>query len=119
MEENILNKIKTKLEELNIPVCYGIAKKKDVQDAEEFIVFGRVGININQQITARTRRFEVVIVSKDWVSDELIADVVAKAKEAGLKVSNNTDAEISYQTKNDTAYELVSIPFIKLERVDF
>ncbi|MFQ6932327.1 MAG: hypothetical protein ACLRR3_15450 [Eubacterium sp.] len=117
-KENLLKNIRGKLEELNIPVYYGIADSS-VKDKSEFIVFGRTDINVNQNATAHTRHFEVVIVSKDWVADELISQVVAKAKEVGLRVSTNTDIGIDYEQKNDVPYELVSIPFKYVERVDY
>ena len=108
-KENLLKNIRGKLEELNIPVYYGIADSS-VKDKSEFIVFGR---------TAHIRNFAFVIVSKDWIADELISQVVAKAKEAGLRVSTNTDIGIDYEQKNDVPYELVSIPFKYVERVDY
>lgn len=112
---DILTELKQQLETLNIPVCYGVADNKAVKSGE-YIVFGRNKISVNQNNTAHTKRFEIVLVAENWVTENRIVEVIQCAKKVGLKVSKSTDIEIEYLSKNDLSYELVSIPFFKAEK---
>lgn len=112
---DILTELKEQLETLGIPVYYGAGDSKALQN-NEFIIFGRTKIDVNQSNTAHTKRFEVLIVAENWVTEQRIQDVIKCAKAAGLRISKSSEINIDYQTKNDLSYELVSIPFFKAEK---
>ncbi len=104
-----LSKIKKQLEELNIKVYYGSAEKES-KDLNEYIVFGRDKIQLNNSKMSTTDYYEVVIISENWIAEGFIDEVIKTLKKIGLNQATN-DVDFTYTVKNDSSYEIASIKF--------
>ncbi len=104
-----LEKIKKKLEELNIKVYYGSAEKSS-KDLKEYIVFGRDKIKLNDSKMSTTDYYDVVIVVEGWIAEGFVDEVIEALSEIGIKKSKE-DIDFKYLVRNDISYEIASVKF--------
>lgn len=104
-----LEKIKNKLEELNIKVYYGSAEKSS-KDLKEYIVFGRDKIKLNDSKMSTTDYYDVVIVAEGWIAEGFVDEVIEALSEIGIKKSKE-DIDFKYLVRNDISYEIASVKF--------
>ncbi|WP_302626808.1 hypothetical protein [uncultured Eubacterium sp.] len=111
--ETILESLSKKLKETELEVFYGIADGDN--NLAKYIVYGRDTIVINENKLGFTDKYEVVIVCENYISQELIDDVIEKVEQCGLRLSNE-NMEFSYFEKKDIVMELLRIKFIRARR---
>ena len=104
-----LEKIKKKLEELNIKVYYGSAEKSS-KDLKEYIVFGRDKIKLNDSKMSTTDYYDVVIVVEGRIAEGFVDEVIEALSEIGIKKSKE-DIDFKYLVRNDISYEIASVKF--------
>lgn len=111
--ETILESLNKKLKETELEVFYGIADGDD--NLTNYIVHGRDSIVADKNKLGFTDKYEVIIVCENYISQELIDDVIEKVEQCGLRLSNE-DMEFSYFEKKDIVTELLRIKFTRARR---
>ena len=111
----ILNDIKTKLEEIDENVFYGMADDSMKETFWNYIVFNRTVMKHSQNRTGSSDYYAVHIIRENFIPEGLAHEVIAKMQEIdGMKVSL-ADAQYSYVQKPNTniVVEMLSLEFVK------
>ena len=114
----ILDKIQSKLLELDQNVFYGAADNSLRETLWNYIVFNRKPTKISVNQTSYTYYFSVNIIRENYIPEGLDLEVIKKMKEVpGMKLAG-TDMEYNYIKKpnTNTVVEMLSIDFIKTEK---
>ncbi len=115
----ILDVIKEKLMEIDKQVYYGMADRSIKESLWNYIVFDRKIVRPNQNKTGFSYYFSVHIVREEYIPEGLDMQVIKKMQEIpGIKLAG-TDMEYIYEVKpkTDTVVEMLSIDFVKAEKV--
>ena len=115
----ILDDIKTKLEEIDPHVFYGMVKRTMRESLWNYIVFDRRIMRASENKTGYTDYYRVHIIREGWIPEGLAEEVIEKMKEVtGMKPAK-TDMQYTYTQKSntDTVVEMLTIEFCRSKKV--
>lgn len=115
----ILNDIKTKLEEIDSNVFYGMVKRTMRESLWNYIVYDRRIMRANENRTGYSYYYRVHIVREGWIPEGLEIEVIDKMLEIkGMKLAK-TDMQYTYAQKGntDTIVEMITIEFCRAKKV--
>lgn len=116
----ILNKMRTKLEELDPNVFYGMVDNKMRDTIWDYIVFDRVRLKCSANRTSYTDYFEVHIIRENYVPDGLDLQVIDKMLEIeGMRLASE-DGRYNYIMKSgtNTVIEMLTLTFMRARKTD-
>ena len=114
----VLNEIKTKLEEIEDHVFYGMVDDSMQKTLWNYIVFNRTVMKANSNKTGYTDYFTVHIIREEWIPEGFEIEVINKMLEInGMRLSG-TDSVYTYVPKPNTnvVVEMLSIEFMKAKK---
>lgn len=115
----LLNDIKTKLEELDSCVYYGMmTKDPDEVPVWDYIVFNRVKLRSNTDKNSFSDMFAVHIIRENFIPEEFDVAVIAKMKEIpGVRLVGE-DGTFNYMQKGktDTVVEMLTLTFARARK---
>ena len=115
----ILETIKTKLQEIDPNVFYGMADPKMRETVWDYIVFNRKITKPGDERTGYGHYFTVNIIRENFIPEGLELTVIQKMREIpGMKLAAK-DMEYRYAAKPNTniVVEMLSIDFVKAVKV--
>lgn len=115
----LLNDIKTKLEEIDPCVYYGLMTK-DPEDVPiwDYIVFNRTKLKHAQDKNGFGDVFEVHIVRENFIPEGLDAEVIAKMREIpGVRLTGD-EGQFDYLRKPNTDHvvEMLTLTFVRARK---
>ena len=115
----LLNDIKTKLEELDPFVYYGMmTKEPDEVPVWDYIVFNRVKLRSNTDKNSFSDVFAVHIIRENFIPEGFDVEVIAKMKEIpGVRLVGE-DGTFNYMQKGktDTVVEMLTLHFSRARK---
>ena len=115
----VLNEIKTKLEEIDKRVYYGIVDTEDVKHtAWNYIVFNRAALKNSANKTGYSDTYEVHIVRENFVPEGIDTEVIAKMLEIdGMRLAGQ-DGVFDYALKPSTnmIVEMLTLHFVRARK---
>ena len=114
----MLNEIKSKLEEIDAHVDYGLVDPQKCETTWNCIVFSRVSLKANSGRTGYSDYFDVVIFRENYIPEGLDAEVIAKMREIdGVRLTDK-DGEFSYAAKPNTnaIVEILTLHFVRVRK---
>lgn len=115
----LLNDIKTKLEELDPCVYYGMmTKDPDEVPVWDYIVFNRVKLRSGQNKNSFSDAFAVHIIRENFIPEGLDVDVIAKMREIPGVQLTSEDGTFNYMQKGktDTVVEMLTLHFARARK---
>lgn len=115
----ILEEIKTKLEELDPNVFYGMVDESMNNTRWDYIVFNRSVIRPSANKTGLSHVYAVNVIRENFIPEGLEIEVIKKMKEIpGMKFREN-DISFNYTEKpnTNTVVEIMTIEFVKAVKV--
>lgn len=120
----ILDDIKSKLEEIDPLVFYGLADDKDENGDPiarwDYTVFRRKALSYSDSKKGYTDRFTVGIVRENYIPEGLDVAIIDKMCEiAGMRLAN-PDSQYEYTQKpnTNTVVEVLTMEFVKARKRD-
>lgn len=114
----LLDEIKTKLEEIDPRVYYGMVDT-EIRDTEwDYIVFNRTPLKITGNCTGLSDGFDVHIVRENFIPEGLDVAIIGKMREiAGVRVSGENHEYTYIQKPNtNTVVEMLSLHFVRARK---
>lgn len=115
----LLNDIKTKLEQLDPNVYYGLMTKKPEEvPVWDYTVFNRTKLRSGQDKNSFADVFEVHIVRENFIPEGLDLDYIAKMREIpGVRLMSE-DVTYDYMQKSntDTVVEMLTLTFVRARK---
>jgi len=114
----ILNDIKTKLEELDNNVFYGMVDNVMQKTFWNYIVFNRTTMKPNANKSGFSDYFTVHIIREEWIPEGFEIEVINKMLEIdGMRLAAN-DGVYTYVPKPNTniVVEMLSLDFVKAKK---
>lgn len=111
----ILEEIKTKLEEIDPNVFYGMADESMNKTRWDYIVFNRSSTKVNTNKTSYSHVYAVNVIRENFVPEGLDVAIIDKMREiAGMRLAD-TDIAYNYTEKpnTNTVIEIMTIEFVK------
>ena len=114
----LLNVIKTKLEEVDPRVYYGIVDKEVAKIAWDYIVFNRVGLKSSPNKTGKGDTFDVHIVREHFIPDGLAEQIIEKVCSIAGVRETSEDGTYNYVQKPNTniVVEMLTLHFVRARK---
>lgn len=115
----LLNDVKTKLEEVDPNVHYGMmAKDPEEVPVWDYIVFNRTKLRQGQDKNSLGDLFEVHIVRENFIPEDLDKEVIAKMREIPGVRPTSDDGNYDYTKKpgTDTVVEMLTLTFVRARK---
>lgn len=110
--------IKTKLEEVDPVVYYGMVDESAKDTAWNYIVFNRVSFSTGANKTGYSDLFDVHIIRENFIPEGIDIDVISKMKElAGVRPISGV-GEYQYIQKPNTniVVEMLTLHFVRARK---
>lgn len=114
----MLNEIKSKLEEIDEHVDYGLIDPKKCETTWNCIVFNRVSLKPNGGRTSYSDYFDVHIWRENFIPIDLDTEVIEKMKEIhGVRLTEQ-EATFNYIAKSGTnaIVEILTLHFVRARK---
>ena len=114
----ILNEIKSKLEELDKHVDYGLVDPEKCKTEWNCIVFNRVRPRYNTNLTSKSDYFDVHIFRENFIPEDFDMEVIAKMREIdGVRLASE-DGTYNYAAKPNTnaIVEILTLHFVRARK---
>lgn len=114
----LLNEIKTKLEEIDPRVYYGMVDRSIRETEWNYIVFNRQPLRITGNGTGYSDYFDVHIIREDYIPEGLYEQVIAKLSEInGVRITGEThDYEYVQKPNTNTVVEMLTLHFVRARK---
>lgn len=113
----MLNEIKAKLEELNLPVHYGLVGDTKDDDIWDYIVFMRNRLAVSNNKTAYSEYYTVAVISEEYIEEGFEEKLINKMLEIdGFRVSGDGDYNYTKKPKTGRVIEIFTIDFIRAKK---
>lgn len=110
----ILDDIKTKLEELDSKVFYGMVDDSMRETVWNYTVFNRVKTSQNANKTGYSDTFAVHVIRENFIPEELFEQYVDKMIEIpGMRLSGEGSYTYVQKPNTNTVVEMLSLEFVK------
>lgn len=114
----ILEEIKTKLEEIDSRVYYGMVDNSVWDTNWDYIVFNRATLSSNANRTAYSDYFDVHIIRENFVPEGIDLEVIGKMLEInGMRLASS-DGTYTYDRKPHTnvVVEMLTLHFVRARK---
>lgn len=114
----ILNEIKSKLEEVESKVCYGMVDEALRDTVWDYIVFNRLSLKRSVNRTSYSDYIEVHIVRENFIPEGLDIQIIEKMHEIdGIRLAD-IDGRYDYIKKGatNTVVEMLTLTFVRARK---